>query len=234
MKSATIASLSCVVASGLFLLLSGCGFSRYDFHVSVSDARGLSKGSPVVWQDTYVGEVSDIKQEGGAVRLEVTLQKTYRKTIRSGVKACPILDKKITDKPILFLIGGRDATLPLLAKGSQIPEASLKETTAMTSFWGWIGGSSRGKLLAIGCAVAVIIGVIALKFLAGLLKIAILVGAILLVVFSSKSLRDSWETYKASWNSAEVKQWISDHMKDVEQIRNMLPKPDAEKPNNQN
>ena len=214
------------------LAVCGCDFSHSDFHVSVSDARGLTKGSPVVWQDTYVGEVSDVKQEGGAVRLDVTLQKTYRKNIRAGVKACPLMDKKISEKPVLFLIGGKDAALPLLAKGSQVPEASLNETVAITNIWSWVGGSRRSQILVAGCVIAVFAGFIAIKLLAGLLKIAILAGALLLIVFSSKSLRDGWETYKASWNSAEVKQWISDHMKDVEQIRHMLPKPGSENPKN--
>jgi hypothetical protein len=159
----------------------------------------------------------------------VTLQKPYRKTIRAGVKACPLLDKKISEKPILFLIGGKDPALPLLAKGSQIQEASLTETAMYKNFWSWLGGSRNSKMLLIGCLVAVVVGFVAFKILKGLLKIVIIVGAILIVIFSSKTLSDNWATYKASWNSAEVKQWLSEHMKDVEQIRNLLPRHDASK-----
>jgi hypothetical protein len=216
---------------GIIALLTfcGCDFSRPDLHVSVSDTKGLAKGSPVIWQDAYVGQISGVSPEEGRYRVHVTLQKPYRKTIRAGVKACPLLDKKISEKPILFLIGGKDPALPLLAKGSQIQEASLTETAMYKNFWSWLGGSRNSKMLLIGCLVAVVVGFVAFKILKGLLKIVIIVGAILIVIFSSKTLSDNWATYKASWNSAEVKQWLSEHMKDVEQIRNLLPRHDASK-----
>jgi len=223
MKSnhATYFSLTVMIA---LLTFCGCDLSRPDLYVSVADAKGLVKGSPVIWQDSYVGQISRIHPAEGKCRLDVTLQKTYRKTIRAGVKGCPLLDKKISEKPILFLIGGKDPALPLLAKGSQIPEASLTETAALKNFWSWIGGSTNSKMLLLGCLVAVVVGFIAFKMLKGFLKIVILVGALLIVIFSSKTLCDGWGTYKASWNSTEVKQWFTDHMKDVEQIRNLLPK----------
>lgn len=223
--------ITVIVACGMIMVgaLLTCGCSRSDLHVVVGDARGVAKGSPVIWQETYVGEVSSVKMDGGCVRIDANLQKAFRKSIHAGAKACPMVLRKVSDKPALFLIGGKDTSLPLLAKGSRVPEATLTEATAMNGFWGWLGASKNGKIWLIGCVLAIIVGVCAIKLLAGVLKFALLVGAVLFAVYSSKSLRDDWETYKASFDSSEVKQWFVDHVKELESIRNVLPNSNQEK-----
>lgn len=230
MKQITVIGACGMIMVGAVLT---CGCSRSDLHVVVGDARGVAKGSPVIWQETYVGEVSSVKMDGGSVRIDANLQKAFRKSIHAGAKACPMVVRKVSDKPALFLIGGKDTTLPLLAKGSRVPEATLTEATAMNGFLGWVSSSKNGKMWLIGCLLAVAVGICAIKLLAGVLKFALLAGAILLAVFSSKSIHDNWASYKASFDSVEVKQWIVDHVQDLEAIRNSLPKPSEDKTQSQ-
>ncbi len=65
-----------VLFYGLTILVVGMltfGCSRHDFHVVVKDARGVTKGSPVVWQEQTVGEVASVIEDEAGIRLDVNL-----------------------------------------------------------------------------------------------------------------------------------------------------------------
>lgn len=129
-----------VIAVAVFLLTGDKGF-----FVNVANPNGVSKGSPVIWQNACVGSVKKVREENGSFTIGFTLTSDFKKKIRSDVKACPI---KQSDgkEAIVLLVGGKDEVKPLLTDGSQItgiteselPLAQLKDKyTDLKNYKGW-------------------------------------------------------------------------------------------------
>jgi len=104
------------------VFVAGC--SRQDFSVEVEDARGIDKNSPVRHFDENknVGRVSNVEKTGKGYRLDVVLDRSYRKTFHEGLSACPFNMEKNTEQPTLVLFGGYDTSKRLLTPNSHVPE----------------------------------------------------------------------------------------------------------------
>ena len=206
------------IFSVMLLLLTGCGKQSY---VSVSDSRGIQEGAPVIWYegDAFVGKVSKVKAVDDHFQIFIEFQKNFEKSIRFGVRACPLQDPKISNQPILLLVGGKDASMPILEPGSQIPEISLSELQRMKqlNFWEWFSGAKMGLTIALAALIVILFIICLLKIVAKLVKIAIYLAIIGIVVFYILNLTGDWENYKeeASKYVKEIK---------VEEIQDWLQK----------
>ena len=207
------------------LLLTGCKKQSY---VSVSDSRGIEEGAPVIWYegDAYVGKVSKVKAAEGNYLLYIEFQKNYEKTIRSGVRACPLVEPKISPKPILLLVGGKDANMPLLEPGSQIPEISLNELQGMKqmNFWEWFGSAKMGLTIALAVLVLVLGIICILRIVAKLIKFGLVLAIIAIVVFYCLNLSGDWAQYKEhaskyvrEINFEEIQDWLQKRYSDLKE-----------------
>lgn len=207
----------------VLLLLTGCAKQSY---VSVSDSRGIAEGAPVIWYegDAYVGKVSKVKEADGRFLIYIEFQKNSEKTIRSGVRACPLLEPKISNLPILLLVGGKDASMPVLEPGSQIPEISLDELQRMKqmNFWEWFGGAKMGLTIALAALVLVLSFICLLKVVAKLVKFGLFLAIIAIVVFYFLNLTGDWNQYKDQASKyvkeikiEEIQDWLQKHYSDL-------------------
>ena len=203
----------------LFLLLTGCNRQSY---VSVGDSRVIAKDAPVIWYegDAYVGKVAKVKQTDGRYQIYIDFQKSYEKSIHAGVRACPLVEPKISHQPILLLVGGKDDTMPLLEPGSQIPEITLEELQRMKqlNFWEWFGKAKMNSTLVLAGLILVLCVVCLLKIVAKLLKFAILVAILVLVASYVFDLSGDWKQYQEQASQyvkgiklEEVQEWMQKH-----------------------
>lgn len=106
------------------LAMVGCGSREADFVTYLTDAKGLTDGSKIMWQGLEVGEVQSPVPDAGKVKVVGLLKKESQNQLRKGVTARAVPSKgEIV--PFLELIGGTDVKQPLLAKGAVIPETGL-------------------------------------------------------------------------------------------------------------
>lgn len=195
---------------GAIALLSGCGDK--ECYVMSQDAKGIAPKAPVVWQDAYVGSVSSVESEAEWTRVSLDLKKPFDEQIRAGVSARIVDDASISPKPFVLLIGGKDASMPVLADGAQIPEAKpLDEMKAQASgFMGWLKGSAHTGEKAGGIALLVLLGV--LKFVKKLVKLLIKLLILAVIVVTVLVTRDDWKNYQTRAEAAlsgarELKNW---------------------------
>lgn len=195
---------------GAIALLSGCGDK--ECYVMSQDAKGIASRAPVVWQDAYVGAVSSVETEAGWTKVLLDLKKPFDEQIRAGVSARIVDDASISPKPFVLLIGGKDASMPVLADGAQIPEAKpLDEMKEQASgFMGWLKGSAHAGEKAGGIALLVLLGV--LKFVKRMVKLLIKLLILAVVVVTILVMRGDWKSYQARAEAAlsgarELKSW---------------------------
>lgn len=205
-----------IVTAIMFLFLIGCKKQSF---VSVSDSRGIEEGAPVVWYEgnAYVGKVSEIKAGEGNYLIYIDFQENYEKAIHSGVKACPMIEPKFSQKPILLLVGGKDANMPILEPGSQIPEIALSEVqrTEQMNFWEWFGSSKKDLTIALVVLIFVLGIISILKFVAKIIKFGIVLAIIAIVVFYYFNLSGDWKQYKDQTSNyvkeikvEEIQDWL--------------------------
>ena len=194
----------------LAALLSGCGDK--ECYVMSQDAKGIVPKAPIVWQDAYVGTVSSVETEDGWTKVALDLKKPFDERIRAGVSARIVNDASISPKPFVLLIGGRDAAMPVLADGAQIPEAratdELKDQAA--GFMGWLKGSSHVGETAGGGLLLVLL--LVLKFVKKMVKLLIKLVILAVVVVTVLVMRGDWKSYQARADAAlsgarELKSW---------------------------
>ena len=115
------------------------------YFVNVVNPNGVSKGSPVIWQNACVGSVKKLREENGNYTIGFMLASEFKKKIHEDVKACPVKQSN-TKVAVLLLVGGKDESRPLLADGSKVtgiteselPMAQLKDKyTDLKNFKGW-------------------------------------------------------------------------------------------------
>lgn len=128
------------IVAVIFLLTGDKGF-----FVSVANPNGVSKGSPVIWQDACVGSVKKLREENGNFTIGFMLASEFKQKIHEDVKACPVKQSD-TKEAVLLLVGGRDESKPLLVDGTQVtgiteselPMAQLKDKyTDLKNYKGW-------------------------------------------------------------------------------------------------
>ena len=191
--------------------LIACGCSRSDLHTVVKDAKGVEKGSPVSWREQTVGKVSKTSATGEGIRLDVSLDKPYRKQIRVGVEACPLALGDTLNVPALYLVGGTDASAPKLPKGSLVPVIS-PETKILKNFWNWLFRSEQSRQqLYMGLLL------IPVPFILGwifkrVFKMVFTLAMVALVIFVLHGLKKGWdvETF-VSESSAEIVTFVEKH-----------------------
>ncbi len=162
-----------VTGAMLLALLAGCGGP--DFYVVVQDAKGLEKGAPVLWRGTEVGRVSRVEAGAGGVRVDVSLEKAARKTIRADVRAGIEKGALTAGKPVLRLYGGTDASAPILGRGERVLESTVVDQAGLRGvlnsrvlFLGGLAAVALIALLATGGLMRFVSGVV----MAGLLVVA--------------------------------------------------------------
>lgn len=199
---------------GAIALLSGCGDK--ECYVLSQDAKGIAAKAPVVWQDAYVGAVSSVEAEAGWTRVSLDMRKPFDEQIRAGVSARIVNDASISPKPFVLLIGGKDASMPVLADGVQIPEAKatdeLKDQAA--GFMGWLKGSSHVGETAGGGLLLVLL--VVLKFVKKLVKLLIKLLILAVIVVTILVTRGDWKSYQARAEAAlsgarELKSWTGEN-----------------------
>lgn len=191
-------------------LLAGCGDK--ECYVVSKDAKGIVPKAPVVWQDAYVGTVSSVEAEAGWTRIALGLKKPFDEQIRAGVSARVVDDASISPQPFVLLVGGKDASMPVLTEGAQIPEAKatdeLKDQAA--GFMGWLKGSSHVGETAGGGLIVVLL--LVLKFVKKLAKLMIKLLILAVIVVTILVARGDWKRYQARAEAAisgarELKSW---------------------------
>ena len=200
----------------MVLLLTGCEKQSY---VSVSDTRGIEEGAPVIWyeDDAFVGTVSEVKEIDGQYLIYIEFQENYEESIRSDVKACPLLEPKISDKPILLLVGGKDDTMPLLESGSQIPEISLTEfqRVKLLNFGEWFNAAKMRITLVLIAFMLIFSFICILKIVAKIIKLGLSLAVIAILAIYIFNLSRDWEQYKKQASSyvkeiknEEIQEWL--------------------------
>ena len=111
------------VAGGLIVIVSIVVFILLltrdkGFFVDVVNPNGVSKGSPVIWQNACVGSVKKVREENGRFNIGFVLFSGFKKKVHADVKACPIKQSD-TKNAVLLLVGGKDEAKPFLTAGSQ-------------------------------------------------------------------------------------------------------------------
>ena len=210
MKRKTFYQISfCSIASLILLVvilaISFSGCSKKRSFVSVSDTRGLTEGAPVIWYDNnaYAGKVFEVKENNGFYFVYIDFQDDVEKNIHAGVKACPVIEKSISSRPVLMLVGGTDASLPALAPGSQIPEMSLAEfqKTKTVNFWSWFSSAKMGGTLVVAILLLIIFVILMLKIVAKLVKIGLVVAIIVILFVYFGDVSSDWNAYKEQFSS---------------------------------
>lgn len=192
------------------LLFAGC--SDKECYVMSQDAKGIAPTAPIVWQDAYVGSVSSVEAESGWVKVSLGLRKPFDEQIRAGVSARIVDDASISPKPFVLLIGGKDASMPALADGVQIPEAKATDEfkDQAAGFMGWLKGSSHVGETAGGGLLLVLL--LVLKFVKKMVKLLIKLLILAVVVVTILVMRGDWKSYQARAEAAlsgarELKSW---------------------------
>ena len=213
------------------VILSICTSScRKQCFVSVPDTRGLCEDSPVIWYDNnaYVGKVSKIKARDGLYYVYIDFHKDYEKTIRAGVRACPITEKSISARPILMLVGGTDTSLPALSPGSQIPEMSLSEfqKAKALNFWSWFGDAKMGGTTVVLIILLIIAGILTLKVVTKVVKFGLVIAIFAILTAFFGKVSDDWNSYKEQFSSVagidveSLEDWVKTHF---EQLKSQIP-----------
>ena len=214
------------------VILSICTSScRKQCFVAVPDTRGLCEDSPVIWYDNnaYVGKVSKVKAHDGFYYVYIDFHKDFEKTIRAGVRACPITEKSISARPILMLIGGTDTSLPALSPGSQIPEMSLSEfqKAKALNFWSWFGNAKMGGTMVVSILLFIIAGILTLKVVAKIVKIGLVIAVIVILVTFFGNVSTDWHKYKeqisnmaSGINVENLENWVKTHF---DQLKSQIP-----------
>ena len=191
------------------LILAG-GCARHDFSTEVGDPRGVAELSPVMHYEIRVGTISKVRPTESGVRMDIKLDKQFKETFRSDLKACPIKAGKKTGVPTLVLIGGRDATMPLLKRGTMIPEASpLDVGTDSTHRF------AKKYLVAIGTILSLFL--VLCKLLKGLFKFILLGGLVAALLYCAYCLKNDISFSRiASVQSEEITNWLRENKEWIE------------------
>lgn len=199
---------------GLALALAGCG--EKGCFVVAKDAKGIQAKAPVVWQDAYAGQVLSVAQHSSGSRVSLELKKEFAGRIHAGVVARIVHDDKISGEPFILLVGGNDASMPLLDEGAQIPEANAvaEIKNGFAAFMQWVSNTSHTSE-KVGCGLLLVLLVV-LRFVKKvvklLVKLLILIVLLLVVVLANRD----WSDYRTKVVSASeqcktAQTWVSDH-----------------------
>ena len=138
-----INKLTALIATvAICALVSGCG--RKPYLLSVSDGKGVEKGSHVFWDmgggSTFkvVGDVTGVAQgddapESALIKFE--LREEFQKTIRENVAGAVLRDPNVAQGAFVLLIGGVGEDKELLLRGVTIQEA---QPSAAQTFFDWL------------------------------------------------------------------------------------------------
>lgn len=221
MSTRWLSRFAVLALSFCVLLFAGCG-EKGCFVVS-QDAKGIQAKAPVLWQDAYVGTVSSVEVQGNGTKVSLDVKSEFADKIRAGVAARIVLDDKFGGTPFVLLVGGKDATMPPLADGAQIPEASpvAQAKEGLAGFMDWFRGSAHmgekaggGVLLVLCAALAFVKKVVKL-----IIKVLIL-GVLILIVFFAKN---DWASYKEKISTTKeqvqsAQAWMTEHSETLKKL----------------
>lgn len=191
-----------LVAGTMFL--TGCG-EKECFFIS-RDGNGLKPGAQVMWNNEVVGKVSTVKPVEGGTQVGIAIDKKHANSIHDGVAARVVSDGSVSPQPFVLLIGGQDATRPVLVAGSQIPESRPGNVVpdavkGVTSFFKWLRDSRPGMLT--GIIVILVLLVVMLFYPAALRWVpwAVFLILVALLIFAIVDIRADWNRYNSSNNN---------------------------------
>ena len=185
------------------MLLAGCG---REYFVTVADTRGVVEGAPVIWLDApggpdILGKVSKIKAQGGQFSICFAVENEELGTFRQDVMACPAMDEKTLRLPCLYVLGGNNASLPVL-QGGRIQEMpleafmGLRDPEKSPNFLKWFASEKQGW---IPVAAALVLVWIAWKIIKKFIK-TVLVILLVLALLYGKHVADEWARCKARFS----------------------------------
>ena len=210
-----------IVSVGLILcaivatmVLTGCGEKKCYF--VTRDGEGLKAGDRVVWYDACAGKVDAVEPEDDGVKVLIKFNKKYGSLIHDGVAARIVNDPKISSKPFVLLVGGRDANRPLLEAGAEIPESKQGSAVAegFSSFVDWLKNCRAEELKVIGAALLILFAL--LKFVSKTFKFILFLGIVAAIGYVCVTANIDWSRYKdrvanVKVTAQEAKEWVQKH-----------------------
>lgn len=206
------AFLGFLMAAMLFIV--GCGEKKCYF--VTRDGEGLKAGDRVVWYDACAGKVDSVDSDGDSFKIEIKFNKKYGALIHDGVGARIVNDPKISSKPFVLLVGGRDANRPLLEAGAEIPESKQGSAVAegFSSFVDWLKNCRAEELKVIGAALLILFAL--LKFVSKTFKFILFLGIVGAIGYVCVTANIDWSRYKdrvanVKVTAQEAKEWVQKH-----------------------
>ena len=209
-----------------FPLLAWCGGENF---VAVADTKGLEPDAPVIWSDgkekEYVGKVSHViaNDDGNStIYFNFRQGKDFEDIIREDVRACPILDTRITQTPVLFLVGGTNTTLSCIGRGTEIFEIPLLPSPPSVNLLKWLLTNKFGITILL---IVLVVGLLVCTFVKTVFKLAkylLIASGIVIVLYYGNKLVSDWKNYKiniseyvGNINHDKIQNWLINEYQNI-------------------
>ena len=185
--------------------LPGCQKSQPDHYVQVKNAKGILPDAKVIGKGMEIGSVTDVQPFQGRIRVDFELFSKYHESLRQGVKAAVIKDYNDPSQPTLRLLGGDDATCPVLEKYQEIPEASFFDVMSGDTIWEWLWTSHAKWMLTI-CVIILTLMIAFVRLIKSSIRFVFFVLLMGVIAWSGYVVHKEWKTYKSApaANSTEM------------------------------
>ena len=203
------------------MLLAGCGDT--DCYIVSRDAKGIKAKAPVVWQDAYVGAVSEVAEDPQGTKIALGIKSEFAEKIHAGVAARIVLDDKISAAPFVLLVGGNNTEMPILAGGAQIPEAAATAEikNGFDGFIQWAKNSSHTAEKTGGGLLVILL--VILRFVKKMVKMLIKLLILVVIVLTILITKQDWSAYRERFSAAfesfqSAQSWVSEHSESLKKI----------------
>ncbi len=187
------------------LLFTSCLPKPPDFRAKLSNPKGLTRGSKVVWQGQEVGIVMKVQQQSDYFLADVRLWQKFRGQIRDGATtSVEVVGSR--HKPILRIYGGKNSLRPALAKGDILEEASVLDRVKIkATFVQWLKSSNYFRRFLISIPLAFLTMWLVFKFVKRIIKIVLVLVILFCLAGLCYVIRYEWDRYEASHISLKTK-----------------------------
>lgn len=196
------------------LLITGCGEKRCYF--ITQDGEGLKTGAKVVWYESYAGKVDAVEPSDGGFKVSIKFSKKFNELIHDGVAGRVVNDPKISSKPFVLLVGGRDKNRPLVEPGAEIPESKQGNAVqeGFSTFVDWLKNSRADELKVVGAVLLILFAL--LKFVSRTFKLILFLGIVGAIAYVCVTANVDWGRYKdritnVKVTAQEAKEWVQKH-----------------------
>jgi len=205
MKLLTKGNPRVVLIGAIALLLSGCSPKSPDLKAKLSNPKGLTRGSKVVWQGQEVGIVTKVRPQSDYFLAEIRLWQEFRGQIRDGATSfVEVVPPR--HKPILRIYGGKNSLRPAIAKGAILEEASVLDRVQIkATFVQWLKSSNYFRHFLISIPLALLAMWLVFKFVKRIIKIVLVLVILFCLAGLCYVIRYEWDRYEASQISLKTK-----------------------------